>query len=160
MKGNATLQRKLSLHPTPVRRAALDPLGLFLEMSNKQLLAGSHRYKPAYTRMLFEQIKEFCTSVQERQELLSAGCCKVTDEAVQHSLFQIAASHREKVLESVILSVPGKTFLPNKNSDKERPVAQILSFLDTMLGRNSDSGLLCSIPGPICCVEGPIVCFK
>lgn len=59
MKGNATLQRKLSLHPTPVRRAALDPLGLFLEMSNKQLLAGSHRYKPAYTRMLFEQIKEF-----------------------------------------------------------------------------------------------------
>lgn len=160
MKGNATLQRNLSLHPTPVRRAALDPLGLFLEMSNNQLLARSHRYKPAYTRMHFEQIKEFCTSVQERQELLSAGCCKVTDEAVQHSLFQIAAAHREKVLESVILSVPGKTFLPNKNSDKGRPVAQIPFFLDTMLGRNSDSGLFCNLPGLISCVEGPTLCFK
>lgn len=32
MKGNASLQRNLSLHPTPVRRAALDPLGLLLEM--------------------------------------------------------------------------------------------------------------------------------
>lgn len=95
--------------------------------------------------MLFEEIKGFSTSVQERQDLLSAGCCKITDEAIQQSLFQIAGTHREKVLESVILSVSGKSFLPNKNSDRGRPVAQIPFFSDTMLGKNSDSGLSCNI---------------
>lgn len=91
------------------------------------------------------QIKEFFTSVQERQELLSPGCCNITDEAVQNSLFQTAATHRGKVLESVILSVPGKTFLPSKNSDKGKPVAQIPFFSDTMLGRISYSGLSCNL---------------
>jgi len=71
--------------------------------------------------MLSEQIKDFFTSVQERQELASASCCRVTDRTVQHSLFQFTATQikRENVLESVILSVPRRTFPPNKSSDKE-----------------------------------------
>lgn len=81
--------------------------------------------------MLFEQIEEFFTSARERQKLPSAGCCRITRKTVQHSLFQFTATQikRDKVLESAILSVPRKTFLPNKNSDKERPVAQIPFFL-------------------------------
>lgn len=163
MKWNASLQRNLSLHPTPVKGAALDTLESPSRMSNNQLLARSHHCKPAYTRMLFEQIKEFFTSVQERQELLSPGCYNITDEGIscdEHSLFQIAATHREKVLESVILSVPGKTLLPNKNSDKGRSVAQIPFFLDTMLGRNSDSRLSCNLTRSDLLLEGPTVCFK
>lgn len=42
--------------------------------------------------MLSEHIEEFFTSVLERQELPSVGCCRAADKMVQHSLLQFTAT--------------------------------------------------------------------
>lgn len=117
MKWNASLQRNLSLHPTPVKGAALHTLESPSRMSNNQLLARSHHCKPAYTRMLFEQIKEFFTSVQERQELLSPGCYNITDEAsaVMSTAFSRLQPHIERRSLSLWFCLClGRLFFPTK----------------------------------------------
>lgn len=87
VKGNCTLQRSLTLYPAPSWRAPQTHRPS-QECSNTRLSARSGNYKLACARILLEQIKDFFTSVQERQELPSSGCCRIT---VQHSLFQITA---------------------------------------------------------------------
>lgn len=61
--------------------------------------------------ILFEQVEEFFIAVQERRELLSVDCCRITGKVVQHSLFQFGARQRkrEKDLKYVFLSYQTKT---------------------------------------------------